>query len=126
MFQLIYSSTPTSDLCQTRLKKIAANSSTRNKQNDITGVLVMSGGLILQVLEGEEKTVRKLFKKIASDPRHSNCTLLLQRKTKRRAFSGWSLGYSNADDGHAYEMRLIVNALKAKQANRSKRLKLAS
>lgn len=126
MFQLIYSSVPKADLTQESLKAIAAQSASRNKIKEISGVLIMSGGIILQVLEGEEHAVRDLFAKIKADPRHSDCTPLLERETSERAFSDWSLGYSNAEDGHSYEMRLIVTALKAKLANHSKLLKLAS
>ena len=126
MFQLIYSSVPTADLDQNRLKAIAANASKRNQTQNITGILIMSGGVILQVLEGEEDVVRELYAAIEKDRRHSDCTLLLERKTKARAFSEWSLGYSNAEDGFAYEMRLLIHALKAKQANHATSLKLAS
>ena len=126
MFQLIYSSVPTADLDQDSLKAIAANAFQRNKAQAITGILIMSGGVILQVLEGEEKIVRELYAVIEKDQRHSDCTLLLERETKSRAFSDCPLGYSNAEDGFAYEMRLLINALKAKQANHAKSLKLAS
>lgn len=126
MFQLIYSSVPTADLDQDRLKAIAADASKRNKAQNITGILIMSDGVILQVLEGDETVVRELYAAIEKDRRHSECKLLLERKTKARAFSEWSLGYSNAEDGFAYEMRLLIHALKAKQANRAKTLKMAS
>jgi hypothetical protein len=46
-----------------------------------------------KILEGEERAVRELYTRIASDPRHRNARLMLDREVPCRAFPEWSMGF---------------------------------
>lgn len=69
------------------------NSAVRhNRENDITGMLLYSGGNFLQVLEGPPDAVAATYQRIAQDPRHTNCFTLLEQDVPQRQFSQWSMG----------------------------------
>ena len=64
-----------------------------NAKLGITGMLLYKDCNFMQVLEGEESTVREIYAKIGSDPRHK-AEILLQRGTQEeRQFPGLSMGY---------------------------------
>jgi hypothetical protein len=54
-------------------------------------------GSFLQVLEGAEVTVARLFEIISGDPRHCDVTELARLKIADRHFADWSMGFFNAD-----------------------------
>ena len=92
MRQLLYVSNTSRDLAPAELNQILAVSRANNVALDVTGLLLFIDGGFLQILEGEERTVRELFDRIAADPRHWNTRILLDRESPR-AFGGWSMGF---------------------------------
>ena len=61
----------------------------------ITGVLCLSGGIFLQVLEGGRAAVSALYNRIAADPRHRDVCLLSFAEIGERHFAGWAMGQVN-------------------------------
>lgn len=51
----------------------------------------------IQVLEGEERTVKTLGTRIKADPRHRNVTVLFEGKADARAFGDWQMGFKRLD-----------------------------
>ncbi|WP_293308470.1 BLUF domain-containing protein [Pedobacter sp. UBA5917] len=115
VFYLIYNSIESNPCDAGMLKTLLDQSRDFNKQNDITGILLYvkgqkitkSKGRFMQLLEGEERIVRKLYKKITSDTRHWAITLLQIGKYDERIFNEWSMGFEDSDndtfrsaDGH--------------------------
>jgi hypothetical protein len=74
------------------LGDLFAKSRSDNKKRDITGALLVSGGAFVQVLEGDEATVRSLFATIAEDSRHDEVEVLAEGHVGRRTFEHWSMG----------------------------------
>ena len=68
----------------------------RSRQNDqasgITGLLCLSGGSFLQVLEGGRAQVSALYNRIAADARHRDVVLLSYEEISERRFAGWAMG----------------------------------
>ncbi len=58
----------------------------------MTGLLCLSGGVFLQVLEGGRDRVNALYHRIARDPRHTDVVLLSYEEICERRFGGWSMG----------------------------------
>ena len=56
-------------------------------------MLVYRSECVLQVLEGEEASVRRLFAKIEVDVRHRQVTLLFVWPIEERSFPRWSMAY---------------------------------
>jgi len=64
-----------------------------NEQLGITGVLLYGGGRFFQLLEGDADAIESLYLgKIALDPRHAGCMVLLNEPCDRRLFPNWSMG----------------------------------
>jgi hypothetical protein len=49
----------------------------------------------MQVLEGDERTVEKLYSTIEKDPRHRGCAQLRWEVIRERRFPDWSMGFKN-------------------------------
>jgi len=80
----------------------------RNKARSLSGALLVSDDWFVQVLEGEEQTVRTLFARIQQDPRHDSVTLLESDPVATRVFARWAMA-EVADDGGA-DIPLIAHA----------------
>ena len=62
-----------------------------NKQQDITGALLLSEDWFVQVLEGEEGAVRALFSHIERDARHDSVAVLETGQVPARVFARWAM-----------------------------------
>jgi hypothetical protein len=86
MFQLIYASTATRSFTEDDLRALAERARERNKEDDITGVLVHRNGSFLHVVEGAEDDVRALYERVCDDGRHQWVTLLKATTVEERDF----------------------------------------
>jgi hypothetical protein len=89
--QLIYISQRKPDLSDVQLDGIITQSSVRNRSKDVTGVLLMSGRHIMQLLEGNSEVVDELFNRIASDERHSDVRCMLRKEVGKRLYPEWGM-----------------------------------
>ena len=93
--RLIYASRATDSVNAEALGAIMKASRTKNSAAGVTGVLVFSDGVFLQLLEGGRNAVSALYNRIARDPRHHDVVLLAYDEVDERRFSGWSMGHAN-------------------------------
>ncbi len=93
MFFLVYISSATQPFSVDDLSTLLAVSRKNNAELGITGMLLYKDGNFMQVLEGDERTVRALYEKIGVDPRHSGEITLLQGFVDERQFPDWSMGF---------------------------------
>ena len=91
VFRLVYVSRTSPFFGSDDLAEIGRISSLRNSEADITGILVMDDGNILQILEGEKNQVTKLFEKIAKDRRHEDVREVSSGAKAFRYLSCWSI-----------------------------------
>ncbi|HEX8348318.1 MAG TPA: BLUF domain-containing protein [Hymenobacter sp.] len=91
--QIVYTSSATDAMGDEQLKSLLLQARATNHDLRITGILLFSDGLILQVLEGEEDVVRSLYDKIRHDPRHTHVMTLSDGAVERRVFPDWSMGF---------------------------------
>ena len=127
VYQLIYQSTRGPDLEPEDLRTLANKSSDRNAANDITGVLLVQGDTILQILEGEEDAVNALMIRIQADTRHTNCDVLLTRHCDERSFEGWRMVLCEVSEDDARLFRLTLATVRARaQQRRKNALKLSA
>lgn len=90
---LIYTSRAVVNLSAEIVSEIADNAARRNKEVGVTGLLVCGGGRFLQVLEGDRRELTQLYARIAADPRHCDCQILLEEAHVRRRFPEWHMGH---------------------------------
>ena len=82
------------------IPRIVNHASKKNKELQITGILLFNGLEFFQVLEGDEDVVNSLFIKIRSDSRHTDVVELMQDYSSYRRFSsvGFHLFYFRSQD----------------------------
>ena len=97
MISLIYVSSATHLLSEEELLDLLQLSRRKNEEAEITGMLLYKGGNFLQVIEGSEEAVTRLYQKLLKDPRHSQIMLLSKEPLKERQFPDWSMGFQNLD-----------------------------
>ncbi len=61
MYQLIYISSSTKSLAKAEFLELVAQSQSKNDAMGITGVLMFKDGNFMQVLEGEQELIAKLY-----------------------------------------------------------------
>lgn len=70
----------------------------KNEELGVTGVLMASGGLFYQVLEGPSEHIDQLYSEISRDGRHTDILLLgSEDEVPKRFFPDWSMKAINLD-----------------------------
>ncbi len=95
MFHLIYASSATRLLNAEELREIHVDAVRGNAARGVTGFLLYRGGNFMQVLEGEEPVVRKLFESIRRDARHKDMYVLRESEVPERMFARFAMGCAN-------------------------------
>ena len=88
--RVVYVSEKT-DVSDTTLKDIIASSKKNNPDEDVTGCLLSGSNSFLQLLEGPEDFIDRLYSKISTDNRHENVITLCDEKIDERLFLSWSM-----------------------------------
>ena len=101
MFQLLYVSSATKALDDTDLLVLLKAARKKNSALGINGMLLYKDGKFMQILEGDEATVRKLYAEISQDSRHQHLTLIFERACPKSVFSDWSMGFVHLNDDTA-------------------------
>lgn len=97
LFQLIYESAASRPMAADDLKRLLEQARDKNQRLGITGLLLYKSNRFMQVLEGQEETVRTLYATIRADERHHDVTTLLTTAIFTRTFPAWSMSLENLD-----------------------------
>ena len=90
--RLIYRSTcSASFLPNEDLRSLVHQSADHNAEQGITGLLLLSGDQFLQVLEGPDTAVNRLFNRIIRDTRHHDVALIAFEQIGPRYFDDWCM-----------------------------------
>ncbi len=113
IFYLAYHSFATDSFTKSDFSDILSTSRFHNKLKDITGILLYHEGNILQLLEGDEDSVIKLFNKIKLDSRHNNITKIISGISTAHNFPDWPMSFKNltACEWNEYANHLRSNSL---------------
>lgn len=80
------------------LEQLADQAAAKNQDLEVTGVLITSGGVFFQVLEGPEAAVDGIYGAIEADTRHTDLLVLgVEEDIKSRIFPDWSMKTVNLD-----------------------------
>jgi hypothetical protein len=93
MHHIIYLSWATHPFSDEQLHALLQQARSHNTQADITGILLYGNGCFLQVLEGEEATVRRLYEHIKCDGRHRDVAAYADKAVTQRAFAEWAMAF---------------------------------
>ena len=93
VYELTYCSLAKASITAEEILAILESAGRNNKKNEISGCLLYYNHEFLQILEGEEKMVKAVQRKIARDPRHSNVRILAQGGKEERTFDHWTMAF---------------------------------
>ncbi|MCU0778902.1 MAG: BLUF domain-containing protein [Akkermansiaceae bacterium] len=91
IFRLTYVSCAVELLTEADLDDIESKSLVANDARDVTGLLIVNGRRILQILEGRESAVLELYEKIRKDPRHVIAKLVSTVEDEGRMLLTWNM-----------------------------------
>lgn len=96
------------------IAQLAQDAAERNQPMGITGMLMSSGDIFYQILEGPADTVDRLFQKIATDARHTDVLVLgTQEDVEDRQFPSWGMKRVNLDEQAVTRLEPIKALLEA-------------
>lgn len=93
MIRLVYVSSATKEMSQEELLELLEQSREKNKEKNLTGMLLYANGNFFQILEGQKEDVMEIYNKITKDKRHRNCFEIDVSEIKERTFGDWSMGF---------------------------------
>ena len=91
--QVIYVSEKT-DTSSDSLTNIYDISQKNNSESGISGCLLIGSDSYLQLLEGPDSAVEKLYSKIKVDSRHKKVKKLFEQHIDEKLFSSWSMKFA--------------------------------
>lgn len=101
---LTYTSAATRLMPVTELVDLIEQIRPKNERLGVTGLLLYSGGNVIQTLEGTPEAVGTVFDAIAVDPRHDDVRVVDERALEHRDFSSWSMGFRNVSAREVAEL----------------------
>jgi hypothetical protein len=93
IIRLLYISRATGAITTTVTGSILESARVHNRVAGITGVLCQGQGLFIQVLEGERRTVNRLYNSIIKDKRHQDVELVSIEEIQERKYPNWSMAH---------------------------------
>ena len=112
IYRVVYLSTATTAMRDVELNQILAVAQANNRQNGLTGMLLLRGEYFIQLLEGAKSQVLETFQKIQRDHRHKNLKVLIEGVAAKRVFPSWSMGsiadVSNLDEGLLKKIEVLA------------------
>ena len=98
MKRITYISRPCQAMSDREVQAISDHCYVRNRENQITGVLLYFCGLFFQTIEGDDGKIERLFAQIRKDMRHKDVLCLkMEAGNIERMFPDWSMKYINLD-----------------------------
>ena len=89
--QLIYKSECVSDITPELIESVLFAATSFNEQRGITGILLYSENVFLQLLEGDPVDVDELYRRILKDERHTNVRTVYLGYAESRAYPLWRM-----------------------------------
>ena len=95
LVSLTYTSAATRLMSVAEIVEMVEQIRPKNERLGVTGLLLYSGGNVIQTLEGTPDAVDEVFDTIQADPRHGEVLVVDRHEIDRRSFASWSMGFRN-------------------------------
>ncbi len=93
MLQLIYASNAAFSFSEKDLEELLIQARDFNNSKEITGLLIYHNENFMQVIEGPDHEIEKLYSRIENDSRHHHVTLIYKEPIEKKDFGDWSMGF---------------------------------
>lgn len=115
MEQIIYTSIASPHVDGGEIFKIIARAAQRNRERDISGMLVIVDRRFFQALEGPKAEIDALLAALQADNRHYSLRVLRRRTVAVRQFGDWSMRRLKVHDIPA--ARMVFSKLMARNSD---------
>ena len=113
LIRLTYISQFAGDFGADDLRQLVEQSAKNNAELGITGVLMATGGVFYQVLEGPPDVLESLYARIEADERHKDVLLLGRVDIGERLFGAWSMRAISADEMAELRLAPVLEKLES-------------
>ncbi|RIJ32934.1 BLUF domain-containing protein [Henriciella mobilis] len=86
MYRLAYVSTSHTHLSAEDMQDVLESAIRNNKKAGVSGTLLFNGMNFLQILEGPEEEVERIYTRICEDSRHNHVVTIFRESGARRCF----------------------------------------
>lgn len=93
LVSVAYVSSSTELLSADELKNLLIEIREKNRERDITGMLLYRGGNFLQVIEGPASAIDELVRVLQGDHRHNGMIVLCRTNIEERQFREWQMAF---------------------------------
>lgn len=109
---IIYRSHICDDVPVKALETMVAAADSKNRQSDVTGILLFNGTHFFQLLEGPVENVTAIYEQICRDPRHHNVVELMRDHGPSGvlAMLGWNSLICATSTGKMFFSRCLIRA----------------
>ena len=97
LYSLIYRSQASRAVHEVTLPPLLRKARLHNERTRLSGMLLHAHGQFMQVLEGPEPELSRLYARIQADPRHYAVRTLAYGPIAARAFPDWRMAYAPTD-----------------------------
>ena len=91
MEQIIYTSIASPQVDGGEIFKIISSAAQRNRERDVSGMLVLVDRRFFQAIEGPKANINALLAALQADNRHHSLRVLRRRTIVARQFGNWSM-----------------------------------
>nr|WP_235727257.1 BLUF domain-containing protein [Hymenobacter siberiensis] len=109
VYQRLYRSRSTYRPSEAQLREMLALARLHNSRKQITGLLLYSEGIFVQMIEGPAAEIRELYARIQCDSRHTQVETVSESLLPKRKFAEWSMDFDLAE---APEVERVLGAIK--------------
>jgi len=110
--QLLYCSLATHPMSEQEINELVQRSSERNATEGITGMLMYSDGVFVQLLEGPKDALSRVWNRVLHDGRHFGVVKLMHRsEVEMRCCGNWTMRYTDQET-----LRAIVHEARTELA----------
>jgi len=109
MHYLIFISLATKLFTEDEINDIVIPGRKNNAANNVTGLLLYSEGVFMQIIEGSKTDVAETYKRIAADTRHKKVVVIVEGEHDTRTFPGLDMAYSLANKDFVEKMEGYMN-----------------
>lgn len=113
VYRVLYRSRATFQPSAAQLQELLAKARAENARLQISGLLLYSEGMFVQVLEGPEEAVRALYAKIEQDPRHTRVDTVSEGLQPARQFAEWSMDFGLVEGP---EVERVLSAIEGQES----------
>ncbi len=101
---LVYVSAANPEIDSQDVENILAAAERDNPSHELTGALIFTGSLFVQLLEGQSEKLDYMMNRIIADNRHSAVIALARGSIDHRQFPSWSMAYQMVEGLAADEL----------------------